>query len=67
MEVVGVVFIATNHFQPVDLVLPTADGPCPLVRTVRPCTSMSEIATVSSNSYINGYKCIKCVVRCQIK
>jgi hypothetical protein len=27
----------------------------PLVRTVRPCTSMAEIATVSSNCYINGY------------
>jgi hypothetical protein len=27
----------------------------PLVRTVRPCTSMAEIATVSSNGYINGY------------
>jgi hypothetical protein len=27
----------------------------PLVRTVRPCTSMVEIAIVSSNSYINGY------------
>jgi hypothetical protein len=26
-----------------------------LVRTVRPCTSTAEIATVSSNSYINGY------------
>jgi hypothetical protein len=35
----------------------------PLVRTVCPCTSMSEIATVSSNGYINGYKCIKCIVR----
>jgi hypothetical protein len=27
----------------------------PLVWTVRPCTSMTEIATVSSNSYINDY------------
>jgi hypothetical protein len=27
----------------------------PLVRTVRPCTSTAEIATVSSNGYINGY------------
>jgi hypothetical protein len=27
----------------------------PLVRTVRPCTSTAEIATVSSNCYINGY------------
>jgi hypothetical protein len=29
MEVVGVVFIASNHFLPVDLILPTADGPRP--------------------------------------
>jgi hypothetical protein len=27
----------------------------PLVRTVRPYTSTAEIATVSSNGYINGY------------
>jgi hypothetical protein len=27
----------------------------PLVRTVRPCTSTAEIATVSSNGYISGY------------
>jgi hypothetical protein len=27
----------------------------PLVRTVRPCTSTIEIATVGSNCYINGY------------
>jgi hypothetical protein len=27
----------------------------PLVRTVRPCTSTTEIATVSSNDYINSY------------
>jgi hypothetical protein len=35
-----------------------------LVRTVRPCTSTIEIATVSSNDYINIYKCINGVVRC---
>jgi hypothetical protein len=29
MEVVGVVFIATNHFLAVAPILPTADGPCP--------------------------------------
>jgi hypothetical protein len=29
MEVVGVVFIATNHFLDVAPILPTADGPCP--------------------------------------
>jgi hypothetical protein len=28
----------------------------PLVRTVRPFTSMTEIPTVSNNGYINGYK-----------
>jgi hypothetical protein len=27
----------------------------PLVRMVRPCTPTAEIATVSSNGYINGY------------
>jgi hypothetical protein len=27
----------------------------PLVRTVRPCTSTTEIATVSSNGYISSY------------
>jgi hypothetical protein len=29
MEVVGVVFISTNHFLAVDPFLPTTDGPCP--------------------------------------
>jgi hypothetical protein len=63
MEVVGVVFIAPNHFLAVAPFLPTADAPrpwsgrsAPLVRTVRPCTSTAKIATVSSNGYINGYK-----------
>jgi hypothetical protein len=62
MEVVGVVFIAPNHFLAVAPFLSAADGPhpwsgrsAPLVRTVRPCTSTAEIAMVSSNSYINGY------------
>jgi hypothetical protein len=55
MEVVGVVFIASNHFLAVAPILPTADGPC-LVRTVHPCTSTVEIATVNSNGYINGYR-----------
>jgi hypothetical protein len=32
-------------------------------RTVHPCASTAEITIVSSN----GYKCIKCVARCQIK
>jgi hypothetical protein len=30
----------------------------PLVRTARPCTSRAEIATVSSNGYINGYSAL---------
>jgi hypothetical protein len=30
----------------------------PLVRTVRPCTSTTEIPTVSSNSYINDYNAL---------
>jgi hypothetical protein len=41
--------------------------PAPLARTVCPYTSTTKIKTVSSNDDINGYKCIKCVVRCQIK
>ena len=57
MEVVGVVFISTNHFLAVALVLSTANGP-PLVRTVRPYTSSTEIATVNSNNYINGYSAL---------
>ena len=47
MEVVGVVFIATNHFLAV--------APFYRPRTVRPYRSTAENATVSSNSYINGY------------
>jgi hypothetical protein len=65
MEMVGVVFIATNYFLAIALVLPNGDGPhpwsgwsAPLVRTVRPCTSTTEIATVSSNSYINNYSAL---------
>jgi hypothetical protein len=34
-----------------------------LARMVHHCTSTIEIATISNN----GYKCIKCVIRCQIK
>jgi hypothetical protein len=49
MEVVGVVFIASNHFLAVVPFLPTADSLCP-------CTSTAEIATVSSNGYINSYR-----------
>jgi hypothetical protein len=65
MEVVGLVFIAPNHFLVVAPFLPTADGPrpwsgrsAPLVRTVRPCTSTTEISTVSSNGYINDYNAL---------
>jgi hypothetical protein len=57
MQVVGVVFIATNYFTVVALVLPTVDGPR-LVRMVCPCTPTAEIATMSSNSYINGYNAL---------
>jgi hypothetical protein len=42
--VVGVVFIATNHF--------VAVAPFCQPRTVRPCRSTAENATVSSNGYI---------------
>jgi hypothetical protein len=45
--VVGVVFIATNHFLAV--------APFCRPRTVRACRSTAENATVSSNGYINGY------------
>jgi hypothetical protein len=50
MEMIEVVFIAINHFLVVAPFLPTADGPS--------YTSTAEIATVSNNSYINGYKYI---------
>jgi hypothetical protein len=38
-----------------------------LAQMVRPYTWMAEIAMVCNNGYMNGYKCIKCVIRCQIK
>jgi hypothetical protein len=50
MEVVGVVFIATNHFLVVAFFLVIADGPPPDPDGPPLC--------------INSYKCIKCVVRC---
>jgi hypothetical protein len=66
MEVVGVVFIATNHLpvvahflQPRTVCALGSDGPS--------LQSTTKIATVSSNGYIDDYKCIKHVVRCQIK
>jgi hypothetical protein len=52
MEVVGVVFIAPDHFLVVAPFLPTADGPRPWSERSAPCTSSAEIATVSSNGYI---------------
>jgi hypothetical protein len=55
MELVGVVFITTNHFLAVAPFLLTADGPRPWSGRSAPCTSTVEIATVSSNGYINGY------------
>jgi hypothetical protein len=60
-----VVFIATNHFLTVAPFLSTAGGPHSWSGRSAPCTSTTEIATVSSNGYINDYKCIKCVVRYQ--
>jgi hypothetical protein len=54
MDMVGVVFIASNHFLAVAPFLPTMDSPC-LARTIRPCTSTAEIAMVSNNGYVNGY------------
>jgi hypothetical protein len=48
MKVVGVVFIATNHFLVVINFLPHADvRSVLLVRTVRPCISTSKIAMVT--------------------
>jgi hypothetical protein len=38
-----------------------------LTQMVRSYTSTTENATININSYINDYKCIKCVVRCDIK
>jgi hypothetical protein len=58
MEVVGVVFIATNHFLAVAPFSAEHGRSAALVRTVCPCTSTAEIATVNNNGYINGYKCI---------
>jgi hypothetical protein len=53
---VGIVFIATNHFLISRFSFSTDRGwSVPLVQTVRPCTSTAEIAMVSSNCYINGY------------
>jgi hypothetical protein len=39
----------------------------PLDRIVRPYTSTAGNTMVRINGYINDYKCIKCIVRCQIK
>jgi hypothetical protein len=54
MVVVGVVFIATNHYLVVASFLPTM--------TVRPYTSIVEITTVNSNGYINGYSALNVVL-----
>jgi hypothetical protein len=58
MEVVGVVFIATNHFLVIASFSTGRGGSTPLVRTVRLCTSTAEIAMINSNGYINVYNCI---------
>jgi hypothetical protein len=49
--VVGVVFIAPNHFLAVAPFSANRGRSAPLVWTVRPCTSTAEIPTVSSNGY----------------
>jgi hypothetical protein len=67
MEVVGIVFTATNHFLVVASLLSTVDGPRSWFGRSAPAHQQLEIATVSSNGYINDYKCIICVVKCQIK
>jgi hypothetical protein len=54
MEVVEVVFIATNHFLAVAPFCRPRTVRA-LVRTVHPYRSTAENATVSSNGYINGY------------
>jgi hypothetical protein len=51
MEVVGIVFIASNHFLAVAPFSADRGRSAPLVRTVHPCTSTTEIATVSNNGY----------------
>jgi hypothetical protein len=52
MDVVGVVFIATNHFLAVAPILPTADGPCPWSGLSAPAhqrlkTQRSAVTTIS--------------------
>jgi hypothetical protein len=60
MEVVGVEFIALNHHIVVATFSATRRWSAPLGHT-------TEIPMISSNDYINNYKCIKCVVKCLIK
>jgi hypothetical protein len=45
MEVVGVVFIATNHFLAVASILPTADGPPPAHQQLK--TQRSAVTAIS--------------------
>jgi hypothetical protein len=52
-------FLAIGHFA--------CERSIILARTVRSFTSTAEIATISINGYINGYKFIKYVVGYQIK
>jgi hypothetical protein len=67
MEVVEVIFIALNHFLAIAIFSATRGRSASVGWTVCPCISTARIATFSNNGYINGYKCIKYVVRCQIK
>jgi hypothetical protein len=53
MEVVGVVFIATNHFLAVAPILPTADSPCPWSERSTPAhqrlkTQRSAVTAIST-------------------
>jgi hypothetical protein len=55
MEVVGVVFIAPNHFLDVAPFLPTANGPRPWSGRSAHAHQRLKSPTVSSNDYINRY------------
>jgi hypothetical protein len=52
MEVVGVVFISSNHFLAVAPFLLTADGP--------PCTSTAEITTVNITAISTAIEHLMC-------
>jgi hypothetical protein len=66
MEVVGVEFIALNDHIAVAKFLQLVDGPRLKVGWSVPAHQRLE-TTVNNNSYASDYKCIKYVIRCQIK